>query len=88
VIEYVNNYINVQKSGLLNLKPFKSHRPDVMTVKYIDILLDQHRVLLEKIEQERMERARKERADIYAYLNRPLLRSIEELRKGIEEDNK
>lgn len=88
IIEYVREYINLQNPGLLNLKPFKNHKPDVMTVKYIDTLIDQYRVRLEKIEQERMERAKKERADIQAYLNRPVLRSIEELREGIEEDNK
>jgi hypothetical protein len=88
IIEYVREYINLQKPGLLNLKPFKSHKPDTMTVKYIDTLIDQFRVRVEKIEQERMERAKKERADIHAYLNRPVLRSIEELREGIEEDNK
>jgi hypothetical protein len=78
----------LQKPGLLNLKPFKNHKPDIMTVKYIDTLIDQYRVRLERIEQERIERAIKERADIQAYLNRPVLRSIEELREGIEEDNK
>jgi hypothetical protein len=88
VIEYVREYINLQKSGLLNLKPFKSHKPDIMTVKYVDTLIDQYRVRLKKIELERMERAKKEQADLQAYLNRPLLRSIEELREGIEEDNK
>jgi hypothetical protein len=88
VIDYVREYINLQKPGLLNLKPFKSHKPDIMTVKYVDTLIDQYHVRLKKIELERMERAKKERADIQAYLNRPLLRSIEELREGIEEDNK
>jgi hypothetical protein len=88
IVEYVNEYINVQKPGLLNLKPFKDHKPDVMTVKYIDNIIDDYRVRLEKRDQERMERAKKERADIYAYLNRPLLRSLEELREGIEEDKK
>lgn len=88
IVEYVNEYINVQKPGLLNLKPFKDHRPDVMTVKYVDNLIDQYRIRVETIEQERMERAKKERADIYAYLHRPLLRSLEELREGREEDFK
>lgn len=88
VIEYVREYINLQKPGLLNLKPFKSHKPDIMTVKYVDTLIDQCRVRLKKIELERMERVKKEQADLQAYLNRPLLRSIEELREGIEEDNK
>jgi hypothetical protein len=59
-----------------------------MTVNYVDTLIEQYRERLKKIELERMERAKKERADIEAYLNRPLLRSIDELRKGIEEDNK
>jgi Asp-tRNA(Asn)/Glu-tRNA(Gln) amidotransferase B subunit len=78
----------LQKPGLLNLKPFKNHKPDIMTVKYVDTLIEQYSERLKKIELERMERAKKERADIQAYLNRPLLSSIEELREGIEEDNK
>jgi len=86
IVEYVKEYINLQKPGLLNLKPFKSHKPDIMTVKYIDTLVDQFRIRVEKIELERKERVKKQWIETQAFLNRPLLRSIEELREGIEED--
>jgi len=78
----------MQRPGLLNLKPFKNNKPDIMTVKYIDTLIEQYRIQQENILAERMERANKERADIQAYLNRPVLNTIEELRAGIEEDKK
>jgi len=60
IVEYVKEYINLQKPGLLNLKPFKSHKPDIMTVKYIDTLVDQFRIRVEKIELERKERVKKQ----------------------------